>query len=248
MKTAELSIVYELRTLDARRSWASLRPLFEARGFSPEVWEVYGTKVSAGRVEEYISAMRRRTFHLEAGAVEIHQASVANFGHDLLSIMAPEYLSIDWGPWVDELLHMGNFVFAWLVNEEYKHWQNATDPLQFRARGRSYAHLPMKSNGLPPPLTREIIDTSRNPGRRVLRDGFVEAVGAQMWIGDRFWGLTGAKREWLDVDRRFRVEASEKYLKIVASDSLFDSAEGESVRVQEDLRSTLFPASSGVTP
>jgi hypothetical protein len=95
---------------------------------------------------------------------------------------------------------------ARLFDEEYDFWQNAEDPLQYEVRGRSYKGLPMRPNGLPPPVEQLVIDTSRNPGRRVLRDGFIEAVGCPMWLGEGFWSITGANREAICAERWLRCE------------------------------------------
>jgi hypothetical protein len=39
-----------------------------------------------------------------------------------------------------------------------------------------------------------IIDTSHNPGRYRFRQGYLEAVGSTMWLGDDFWNLVGEHR------------------------------------------------------
>jgi hypothetical protein len=70
-------------------------------------------------------------------------------------------------------------------------WQNAEDLLQYPSVGRSWQHLPMKSNGLPPPREQSIIDILDNPGRWSLHVGFIEAIGAVMWSGERFWQVRG---------------------------------------------------------
>lgn len=99
----------------------------------------------------------------------------------------------------------------------------------------------MKSNGLPFPLEQQIIDTSQNPGRRILRDGFVEAVGSVMWLGEQFWPLTGASKqtvlaaEWLECE-----QLANGVLRIQVADAPFRTAEGASGALQDRLRSLLF--------
>jgi hypothetical protein len=34
----------------------------------------------------------------------------------------------------------------------------------------------------------------QKPGRRILKDGYVEAVGDKMWFSDIFWELIGGRR------------------------------------------------------
>ena len=85
-----------------------------------------------------------------------------------------------------------NFVQAHFVDKNYQYLQNIYDPIQFRGLGLSMHGLPMKSNGLPFPLEQQIVDTSQNPGRFRLCQGYVEASAAYMWFGDLFWQITGA--------------------------------------------------------
>jgi hypothetical protein len=107
-------------------------------------------------------------------------------------------------------------------------------------------HLPMKRSELPPPLDRMEIDTSRNPGRYIVRKSYIEAVGAIMWFGEPFWERTGASKadvlaaEWLQV--------SEPYpgvLRVQAADRPFSSPDGEIGEAQARLRSLLFPTAPG---
>jgi hypothetical protein len=127
------------------------------------------------------------------------------------------------------------------VDAEYDHWQNADDPLQYTAVGKPYAHLPMKSNCLPRPLEQSIIDTSANPGRWCFHDGYIEAVGSMMWLGNPFWSLTGAKQQrvqntpWLQT-----VQTAPSVLKIQAAEHCFTTADGTIGELQSKLRSLLF--------
>lgn len=146
--------------------------------------------------------------------------------------------------WIEPFAHSEAFRGGRLYDHEYDYWQNAHDLLQYKSVGRSYAGLPMKSNGLPYPLEQQIIDTSRNPGRRILRQGYVEAVGAVMWLGEQFWPLTGAnKQEVLAADWLKCEERPRGVLRVQAADTPFTTAEGASGDLQDRLRSLLFPQS-----
>jgi len=102
--------------------------------------------------------------------------------------------------------------------------------------------LPTRSNGLPPPLARMEIDTSHNPGRRVLRQGFVEAVGSPMWFGAPFWPLVGRRPEevcglpWLKCRSR-----GNDVIRIDVVDAPFASSEGEDAALQDRLRQAFYP-------
>jgi hypothetical protein len=83
---------------------------------------------------------------------------------------------------------------------------------------------------------------SGNPGRRVLRQGFVEALGAVMWLGASFWPLTGAKKEAVCAQRWLRCEEFPGgVVRIKAAETPFSEGTGEPGQVQDRLRSLLFP-------
>jgi hypothetical protein len=131
-------------------------------------------------------------------------------------------------------------VEGWVVDVEYNHWQNAKDPLEYEVAGRDFSQLPTKSNGLPPPLTQMEIDISRNPGRWLLRHGYVEAVGSVMWLSNLFWNRTGRDRsdgvhsaEWLSTS-----EPSKGIVEIRSSEHCFISE--DTADVKNRLRDVLY--------
>lgn len=74
--------------------------------------------------------------------------------------------------------------FARLADVEFEYWQNAQDQLLYREKPERLRQLPLVDNGLPPPLNQKVVDTSRNPGRRLIRsEGLVEGLGHRMWFG-----------------------------------------------------------------
>src|SRR5262249_16020124 len=117
----------------------------------------------------------------------IAQGPVKNFDLSLLQIRSTDARGLRfWSDAISRFVNT-NLITGRIADAEYEFWQNAEDPLQYDAASRPYDHLPRISNGLPYPLEKQIIDTSRNPGRRVLRRGFVEAIGALMWLGKVFF-------------------------------------------------------------
>jgi len=115
-------------------------------------------------------------------------------GYDQCFITITENVAgaaINWDAWAKPFLEEPSFVQAWIHDVEYDYWQNAKDVLQYKVAKRDYSHLPMVSNGLPPPVEQKIIDTSKNPGRWTIEKGYVEAVGATMWLGPLFWDRIG---------------------------------------------------------
>ena len=104
----------------------------------------------------------------------------------------------------------------------------------------------MKSNGLPYPLEQKIIDVSANPGRRMFREGYIEAVGATMWLGPVFWPLTGADRQQVENTRWLRtLSPTPSVTRLQAAECCFTTGEGATGELQRKLRSLLFPKRVG---
>ena len=189
------------------------------------------------------------TFHLAGEGFDFDLSSVRDSSLDFLEITFTQPSAVPIYDWIEQFVENPNFVMAWLVDADYDHWQNAYDPLQFSSQGRSFEHLPMRSNQLPFPLEQTIIDTSSNPGRRVLREGYIEAVGSVMWLGKLFWSLTNAKKNDLTKILWLRIsDLPSGVLQIEASDEPFVTASGHSGDVQRELRSVLFPNSTAYSP
>jgi hypothetical protein len=143
-------------------------------------------------VTERLERGRQLHFGLALGDCLLDYGHVANSDLSLVGVHGCIQGEQDAEVWLAPFLAGETFRQARLYDSEYEFWQNAADPLQYQARNRSHEGLPMRSNGFPPPLEQMVIDTSRNPGRRFLRRGFVEGVGCPMWLGETFWSLTGA--------------------------------------------------------
>ena len=206
-----------------------------------------GKPVNLSEAVSRLKRTERQSFHIVGHGFDFLFGCVRNFQLGFLKVESTHEPTISWDKWTARFIGTSDFVMAWLANSEYQHWQNAKDLLQYTAFGKSYAGLPMKSNGLPYPLEQQIIDTSANPGRWDFQNGYLEAVGAVMWLGEPFWQLTGADRTqvestpWLQISKpvpsAIRVQAAEK---------CFTTAEGKSGELQRKLRLLLFPQTTRV--
>jgi hypothetical protein len=150
--------------------------------------------------------------------------------------------AFSWDQWVAPFLGWPNFVQAWVTDVEYNHWQNASDPNEYKVVGRDMSGLKMKSNDMPPPLKQLIVDTSENPGRWEFRRGYIEAIGSTMWIGEKLWQIIGENREselralnWL------RLTEPQKGVLRVASDVNFTDA--STAAEQNALRAAIYGSS-----
>ncbi len=188
-------------------------------------------------------AQRRQHFDVEVSGYRLEWSGVNN--NDLAFLNATGTKEGEPLALVSSLSEKMPLTTARLYDDEYEHWQNAHDPLQYDAVGRSMEGLPMKKNDLPPPLDKMIVDTSRNPGRRILRDGYVEAVGHRMWLGSEFFRrVPGTRRDAIISASALKVtELREDLLDIVAHDEPFiDSSTAD---LQDRLRRLLFPTTAG---
>jgi hypothetical protein len=176
---------------------------------------------------------------VEAGGLSFRFGHVPALKHSFVIIEEINAGSaVSWESWVKPFFAEESFIQAWVSDVEYDHWQNAKDPLEYEAAGRSYRHLPTKLNGLPPPLEQLEIDTSKNPGRWSLQSGYIEAIGSTMWLGALFWKHVGENRKdallsasWLEV-------VENGITQVVSSAHCFFDVTTEDI--QRKLRSVLY--------
>jgi hypothetical protein len=139
--------------------------------------------------------------------------------------------------WVRNFPARKALILARSFDNDYDEWQNVQDPLVYRLAGRSTEGLPLVSNGLKAPNWQMIVDTSGNPGRRVLRDGYVEVVGHHMWLGQDFFARVGISRT-LVMSKLPARELDEGTIAVVLAGTPF--VDETSATVQNRARESLF--------
>jgi hypothetical protein len=240
MAVEKLTVVFRHARLSVKFAVEKMESLLKRHKIPPDDFELSGRLVKLSEVSQQLQRARRNTFHLHGQGYDFRLSSVRN--HDLDFIAIKSEPRIEWEEWASAFCSSPDFVMAWVADAEYEFWQNAHDPLQYTSVGRSYANLPMVSNGLPYPLEQKVIDTSANPGRRILRRGYIEAVGAIMWLGDSFWELTGKERSnirslpWLEVR-----DLPGGVVRIGAAKECFTTSEAVAGKLQTELRALLYP-------
>lgn len=231
----ELTVVFDHESVDRDSAWESIASYLRAHGLDEAAYEISDELVAFEEIARLLKQRGRPYFGIKGKLLEFDLTVVGTYRHDAIRITgAPD---ADWDGWVKQLKDVGRFVQAVVVNREYDFWQNAEDPLQYQTRGRSCEGLPMKSNGLPFPLEQQVVDTSENPGRRVLHEGFIEAIGSPMWLGDRFWELTGASKNAIPRDGVV-VEEGDGLTKVCIGEAITEQTDQG---IQEALRKSLFP-------
>ncbi|MDR9805510.1 hypothetical protein [Rhizobium hidalgonense] len=182
-----------------------------------------------------------RLREVETSSLVFSYGAVADCDHCFLKIEETRPgASIDWELWAAPFVVSPHFVQAWVADIEYDKWQNAEDPIIYKAANRDYSSLPMRSNGLPPPVEQMVVDISLNPGRWSLRSGYVEAVGSVMWLSDIFWSYVGIQhKERLSALGPIEIQqVTDKVIRLCVSDSTFTEASPR--EVQDRLRDALY--------
>ena len=171
--TLTVEIVLSFREVSAGDVWTLLRESHRASIADTVPCDIDGRKTKVGDIANSISRSGLVHFDVELEHGNLMYGHVANAGISLVVVQKCVSDEADAETWVKPFRVLPSFRQARLYDNDYEHWQNAEDPLHYRAAGNSYKHLPMRSNGLPPPLEQMVIDISRNPGRRRIRQGFV---------------------------------------------------------------------------
>lgn len=234
----KVEMVFELDSLSAEDA---ARRSIEVLGLQDSQVNLYREAMSTASALEKIVREGKPSFNIETAAVSIHFSTVRAYQQQLLTIRKEEACTLSaWEEVVGSFSDCKGFIQACLLSDEYTLWQNAADPLQYQAAGRSYDGLPLVSNGLPSPLQKLVVDTSRNPGRRIIKVGYVEAVGHAMWFGRPFWNLVGNHRrqDLLTATAYKAAEIPNGIVRVVASEEPF--VDETTKEVQEDLRRLLF--------
>ena len=128
-----------------------------------------------------------------------------------------------------------DFLLGWIADQSYESVENETDLEQLSRLGKDVRDVPRTHDTV---WGDEIADTSRNPGRRVIRRGYVEAVGAIMWLRrDRLRSAEKAGLECFD-----SLELAPDVFRVHFAADLFRApADTDGALVQERIRSCLFP-------
>lgn len=214
-----------------------LKLIGQQQGASVTQINLYHSPVKIGALRRQLKT--RKSFNIDVDGINIRFGSIAN--HELALISARGIERQMEMAWVEAIASIAPLISARAYHREYEYWQNAEDPLQYRTAGRSMEGLPMKSNGFPPPVEQMVVDTSHNPGRRILRKGYVEAIGHRMWLGPEFFRrVPGAQRDILLGEAWLHpVERENNVLELTPQDVPF--VDDTTAETQNRLRALLFP-------
>ena len=233
--------VFDVESINGLQMLALVEKLFNKYS-SPAEFFLHGVKIDIKTLEQKILKKKSWPSGLASDGFELRFGMLPALGYCFLVLEELEAhsdtkLEEEIGP----ILSVEGFIQAWLSDIEYDFWQNATDPLEYECAGRPLSGLPMKPNGLPPPLDQMEVDISGNPGRNVFRQGYIEAVGSSMWLGNLFWekiGMDKFSRISLLESQGVKVYECGKFLRVVTSDKVF--SDDSTLDKQRALRRILF--------
>jgi len=237
----KLKFVFDINSIDGLQASAIIVGSLN-RVKLPVIFLLNGVEVGIKILEKSISRKKSWPTGLMSNGFELRFGVLPALGHCFLTLQEAENCGeAFWDEFVEPATRVNGFIQAWISDVEYDFWQNVKDPLEYEGRGRSFSHLPQKSNGLPESLKEMDIDTSGNPGRSVLRQGYIEAIGRPIWLGDLFWKKVGrdkgASIELLE-GRGFEVLECERTVKVVAfKEGFYDDS---TIDEQRALRQILF--------
>ena len=196
-KREQLEIIFSLDSISAIEALRELFSLAETFNYPMEV-EFDSIKLNASKFLSQVEKSGKWSTDIRLGGLTFRFGIVTAWKHCFIFITqlnAGEL--IDWFAWLAPFLKRPGFIQAWIADLEFDYWQNAEQPIEYELANRDYSKLPLKSNGAPPPLQAMWIDISNNPGKRVIKEGYVEAVGEKMWLSPIFKERIGG----IDIDR-----------------------------------------------
>jgi len=199
-----------------------------------------GREICFTGVSQYLLKNKSDSFCIEIKKGSVEFSYVSDFDLSRLDIKKIATSKEVAERLVSELVDDPAFIQARLYDEEYDRWQNMEDIAYYESEGRDHSGLPKKSNGLPFPLERVIIDITGNSGRWELKKGYVESIGSTMWVDKSLANDLGSNISVADSDDGFSVSDLGHVLKIEVQEECFKSATGDEAEIQDRLRKKLY--------
>lgn len=240
-----LEVFFKCGSISQLEAWKLLDAALTANGFSDDKMNLWGKPVQRARLPMHIGKLTSsdHNFLIEdsSGVVSLEFCDFPMDGYALASVNVAAN-EVSWDAWMAPFVGGGkSFIMATIENPSYVAWQNETVYDSFLLHNipvpqdRVYPHPNV--NG------RLMVDVSQNPGRRMMKQGHVEAVASTMWLGSDFWQISPANArliravDWLQV-----IDLPNGNLKVVAQDKVFTSSDGAEGELQVKLRQLLFGA------
>ena len=225
---------------DTAEAWQRIAQVL-AEEHSPDTpFEINDVPRKLGKVGDYIAKARVVIFDVAGAGFEFRYSPAGPRDASRIRVERKGGPDLDGQFWVSQLTESDWLLSAYVADLNYEYWQNADDPRLYGLAGKSLDGLALIPGRGPGPG--QMVDVSRHPGRRVFRNGYIEAVGAVMWLGRQFAARTGA-----DLDALWSADwcTAEEYrpgtLCVRTQEGCFTSSEGREGELQDRLRAALVP-------
>lgn len=242
MDGVDLELVLALDSASASTLWRAIQAGGLVLPGTDSRCRVADRSLPVAAVWEHLRETQAAHFRIRADGYIFDLTPVRNHAHCLLQVHPTVVRDQPWDQVVLAVAEVAGLISARVFDVEFEYWQNAQDPLEYRAKGRSLRGLRIARD---PVFGDQLIDISQNPGRRLLRNGYVEAIGPIMWFGPAFWVRTGARRgEVIAASFLRHCSLSEILDRIEIPGGPLTSTD-ESRQLQENVRGLLFPDQGG---
>lgn len=235
--TYQLEIVLEIDKLSSKEALTLIMTEMSKNDITSSL-NIKGNSITPNELINQVNNLGEWSFEFSAAGLSFQFGSLRRFDHVFVHLQEQvPGASGGWENWLEPFLRSEGFVQAWVSDVEFDHWQNAKDLSFYTDRKDKLAEVKIISNNLPPPLTRDIVDVSNNPGRRVIKQGYVECVGLSMWLGKKFWEKVGGFDIKRLQDAGWHIRETSDIITIIQSEAFYeDCAEP----IQKLLRSALY--------
>tara|TARA_R110001592_G_scaffold349845_1_gene645485 strand:- start:1231 stop:1959 length:729 start_codon:yes stop_codon:yes gene_type:complete len=235
MNNIKLECVFIAGSMDRLKIWDQIEQLLTPVS---EI-ELYDKPIQINKLRNQIKKLKGDFFNIKADQYSIRFAAVPNSSLSFLQVKVKESKEPGWWQdWINIFSSYSGFLQGWLSDIDYEYWQNASDPVQYQAHGKPIDGLALVSNGLPHPMQKNVVDTSKNLGLRKLCNGYIEAIGAQMWLSTDMLRILSIDEEAV---HECPIEVSEYSAKVLWLSSKYTVfKEGLDEQLEESIRNWLF--------
>lgn len=231
-------------SFDKEEMWYLVEEQVFRQGLIEAQYQFNNRRYGIEKLANAILRNARDSFRVRAERLEYHFSSPGTLGYEYLAIEDNEIRRMEWARWVARLAQAEGFIQAFFEDAEYSFWQGVYDVDTYERAGRSHAHLTKRKRRMPPPLDDLIIAIEENPGRYIIRDGYIEIVAAEMWLGPEFWARTGADRQKvLECGFLSAEEQDNDVVHLRTGYRTFTEETGVQAQIQNDMRRLLYPNS-----
>ncbi len=175
-----LTVVFKIDTCSIIKVWESALSGLSEANLLEDYFRINGNVLlPPNKVMGYL--LESKSKHIGVTS-ERFNLSVGDVGAHNITRLDITGKNIDLNVIANKLIELNAIQQAFIVDYDFDYWQNAEDILQYKAKGKVYEHLPLISNRLPFPLEQKIIDTTKNPGKYEIKDGYIKVAAYRMWL------------------------------------------------------------------